>query len=81
MACITVTGKYLYTSASSSSSVVAVPSTEFKIAVHKVQMVKDAKSMFLSYLICQIISASLSCVLAPFSAYYGGKLAGVPYVK
>jgi len=45
------------------------------------QMVKDAKSMFLSYVICQIISACLSIVLAPFSAYYGGKLSGVPYVK
>lgn len=45
------------------------------------QMVKDAKSMFLSYVVVQIISACLSIVLAPFSAYYGGKLSGVPYVK
>jgi len=45
------------------------------------QMVKDAKSMFLSYTVMQIISACLSIILAPFSAYYGGKLSGVPYVK
>jgi len=45
------------------------------------QMVKDAKSMFVSYVVMQIISACLSVVLAPFSAYYGGKLSGVPYVK
>jgi len=45
------------------------------------QMVKDAKSVFLSYVLMQIISACLSLILAPFSAYYGGKLSGVPYVK
>mmetsp|Transcript_111348 Transcript_111348/g.175457 ORF Transcript_111348/g.175457 Transcript_111348/m.175457 type:complete len:248 (-) Transcript_111348:39-782(-) len=45
------------------------------------QMVQDSKSMFLCYVITQVVSASLSIVLAPFSAYYGGKLSGVPYVK
>jgi len=45
------------------------------------QLVADAESMFISYVIMQIISACLSICLAPFSAYYGGKLSGVPYVK
>jgi len=45
------------------------------------QMVSDAKSMFLCYVVMQVVSACLSIVLAPFSAYYGGKLSGVPYVK
>jgi galactitol-specific phosphotransferase system IIC component len=45
------------------------------------QMVKDAQSMYLSYVICQLMSSGFSCILAPFSAYYGGKLSGVPYVK
>lgn len=45
------------------------------------QMVEDSKSMFISYVVMQIVSASLSIILAPFSAYYGGKISGVPYVK
>lgn len=34
-----------------------------------------------SFVVSQVISALLSLVLAPISAYYGGKLVGVPYVK
>jgi hypothetical protein len=45
------------------------------------QMVSDSKSMFICYVIMQVISACFSIILAPFSAYYGGKLSGVPYVK
>jgi hypothetical protein len=45
------------------------------------QLVKDAGGMFITYLIVQSVSAVLSLVLAPLSAYYGGKLQGVPYVK
>mmetsp|Transcript_5250 Transcript_5250/g.14855 ORF Transcript_5250/g.14855 Transcript_5250/m.14855 type:complete len:247 (-) Transcript_5250:236-976(-) len=45
------------------------------------QLVADAGGMFVSYLIVQVLSAVLSLILAPFSAYYGGKLQGVPYVK
>ncbi|CAE8628266.1 unnamed protein product [Polarella glacialis] len=45
------------------------------------QLVADAGGMFISYAIVQVVSATLSLVLAPFSAYYGGKLQGVPYVK
>lgn len=34
-----------------------------------------------SFVVAEVISALLSLVLAPISAYYGGKLIGVPYVK
>jgi hypothetical protein len=44
-------------------------------------MVAVSKDMFVSYAITQVISACFSIILAPFSAYYGGKLSGVPYVK
>lgn len=45
------------------------------------QLVADAGGMLVSYAVVQVISAALSLVLSPFSAYYGGKLQGVPYVK
>lgn len=45
------------------------------------QLVADAGGMLISYLIVQNLSAALSFLLAPLSAYYGGKLQGVPYVK
>jgi len=45
------------------------------------QLVQDSGSLFVSYAIMEVISAILSLILAPFSAYYGGKLQGVPYVK
>lgn len=45
------------------------------------QKVSNAKDMFICYVVLQILSAVLSMILAPFSAYYGGKLQGVPYVK
>ncbi|CAE7198572.1 unnamed protein product, partial [Symbiodinium necroappetens] len=47
------------------------------------QLVADAGGLFVSYAIVQVVSATLSLVLAPFSAYFGGKLQGgeVPYVK
>lgn len=44
-------------------------------------MTADAGSMLVMYMFTQVVSAILSLVLAPFSAYYGGKLIGVPYVK
>lgn len=47
------------------------------------QLVADAGGLFVSYGFVQAVSATLSLVLAPFSAYFGGKLQGgeVPYVK
>mmetsp|Transcript_78279 Transcript_78279/g.226314 ORF Transcript_78279/g.226314 Transcript_78279/m.226314 type:complete len:252 (-) Transcript_78279:84-839(-) len=45
------------------------------------QLVSDTGGMFLSYCTVQVISAICSLLLAPLSAYYGGKLQGVPYVK
>lgn len=45
------------------------------------QLVADAGGIFVSYAIVQVLSASVSLMLAPLSAYYGGKLQGVPYVK
>jgi len=47
------------------------------------QLVRDAGGMFLFYAFMQVVSASISLALAPFSAYYGGKLRGgeVPHVK
>lgn len=45
------------------------------------QLVADAGGVFTSYAIVQVMSAILSLVVAPLSAYYGGKLTGVPYVK
>eukprot|EP00929_Paragymnodinium_shiwhaense_P011522 TRINITY_DN117349_c0_g1_i1.p1 TRINITY_DN117349_c0_g1~~TRINITY_DN117349_c0_g1_i1.p1 ORF type:complete len:246 (-),score=42.37 TRINITY_DN117349_c0_g1_i1:84-821(-) len=44
-------------------------------------MVTNAEGYFWSYAVVQVLSASLSLVVAPISAYYGGKLQGVPYVK
>lgn len=43
-------------------------------------MNSDASLMFMFYCTMQIVSASLSLVLAPVSAYFGGKLA-CPYNK
>ncbi|CAK9094424.1 unnamed protein product [Durusdinium trenchii] len=40
------------------------------------QLVADAGGLFVSYAIVQVVSATLSLVLAPFSAYFGGKLQG-----
>lgn len=45
------------------------------------QLVADAGGMFLSYCAVQVMSGICSLLLAPLSAYYGGKLQGVPYVK
>lgn len=45
------------------------------------QMTTEAGAMLIMYMFSQIFSAINSLILAPFSAYYGGKLAGVPYVK
>lgn len=45
------------------------------------QLVSDASAMFIFYCMVQMISAIVSLLLAPLSAYYGGKLQGVPYVK
>merc|ERR1719440_1115414 len=44
-------------------------------------MCSQAEGYFWSYAVVQVLSASLSLVVAPISAYYGGKLQGVPYVK
>lgn len=46
-----------------------------------VEQVGAASSMFLLFATLQVVSAILSLALAPFSAYWGGKLIGVPYVK
>jgi len=45
------------------------------------QLVTDSGSLFVSFAIVEVMSAVLSLVLTPFSAYYGGKIQGVPYVK
>lgn len=45
------------------------------------QMTAKAGEMLQAYVITQVCSAIFSLVLAPISAYYGGKLVGVPYVK
>mmetsp|Transcript_34717 Transcript_34717/g.63066 ORF Transcript_34717/g.63066 Transcript_34717/m.63066 type:complete len:250 (-) Transcript_34717:70-819(-) len=47
------------------------------------QLVADAGGMFISWSFSQVVSALLSLVLAPFSAYFGGKLTvgEVPHVK
>lgn len=45
------------------------------------QLVKDASGFFISYAIVQVISAIFSMCLAPISAFWGGQLRGVPYVK
>mmetsp|Transcript_114450 Transcript_114450/g.323591 ORF Transcript_114450/g.323591 Transcript_114450/m.323591 type:complete len:246 (+) Transcript_114450:160-897(+) len=44
-------------------------------------MVNTAEGYFYSYATLQVLSASLSLSMAPISAYYGGKLSGVPYIK
>lgn len=43
--------------------------------------VQTTGELFYSFVVMEIISALLSLMLAPISAYYGGKLIGVPYVK
>jgi len=45
------------------------------------ELVSLSQSMFVFYCIIQVVSAILSLLLAPVSAYYGGKLEGVPFVK
>ena len=45
------------------------------------EMVRTASEELLFYIILQVASAVLSLILAPLSAYFGGKLIGVPYVK
>jgi len=45
------------------------------------QLVSDAGGMFLSYCFVQVMSGICSLLLSPLSAYYGGKLRGIPYVK
>jgi len=44
-------------------------------------LVSEASGMFISYAGLQMISGILSLSTAPISAYWGGKLTGVPYVK
>lgn len=44
-------------------------------------MVQNAGVQLLTYIMFQVASAVMSLILAPMSAYYGGKLIGVPYVK
>jgi len=43
--------------------------------------VKDTGSTLVNFVVFEVVSALLSLILAPISAYYGGKLVGVPYVK
>lgn len=45
------------------------------------QLVADTGGMFLMYCTMQVVSAICSMLLAPISAFYGGKMYGVPYVK
>eukprot|EP00446_Apocalathium_sp_SHHI-4_P027399 CAMPEP_0177257064 /NCGR_PEP_ID=MMETSP0367-20130122/57314_1 /TAXON_ID=447022 ORGANISM="Scrippsiella hangoei-like, Strain SHHI-4" /NCGR_SAMPLE_ID=MMETSP0367 /ASSEMBLY_ACC=CAM_ASM_000362 /LENGTH=180 /DNA_ID=CAMNT_0018711067 /DNA_START=86 /DNA_END=629 /DNA_ORIENTATION=+ len=44
-------------------------------------IVGSAAGAYLLYCTLQSVSAILSLCLAPLSAYYGGKLQGIPYVK
>mmetsp|Transcript_63122 Transcript_63122/g.133252 ORF Transcript_63122/g.133252 Transcript_63122/m.133252 type:complete len:248 (+) Transcript_63122:61-804(+) len=44
-------------------------------------LVGAASGAYLLYCVLQCVSACLSLCLAPLSAYYGGKIYGVPYVK
>eukprot|EP00927_Polykrikos_kofoidii_P028823 TRINITY_DN25046_c0_g1_i1.p1 TRINITY_DN25046_c0_g1~~TRINITY_DN25046_c0_g1_i1.p1 ORF type:complete len:247 (-),score=32.99 TRINITY_DN25046_c0_g1_i1:25-765(-) len=44
-------------------------------------MVALAEGYFYSYATAQVMSACASLALSPVSAYFGGKLTGVPYVK
>lgn len=44
-------------------------------------LVTNAQGMFYSYSVAQVISAIISILLAPISAYFGGKLTGNPYIK
>lgn len=46
-----------------------------------VQLVGETTGVFVLFAIVQVASAILSLTLAPFSAYWGGKLVGVPYAK
>lgn len=43
--------------------------------------VQETGQYLVSFVVCEVISGLLSLMLAPISAYYGGKLIGVPYVK
>lgn len=45
------------------------------------QAVREAGQYLVSFVVTIVISALLSLILAPLSAFYGGKLIGVPYVK
>ncbi|CAD7929882.1 unnamed protein product [Amoebophrya sp. A25] len=44
-------------------------------------MVQATGQYLVSFVVSEVISALISLILAPISAYYGGKLIGVPYVK
>eukprot|EP00391_Amoebophrya_sp_Ameob2_P007409 CAMPEP_0178987232 /NCGR_PEP_ID=MMETSP0795-20121207/3151_1 /TAXON_ID=88552 /ORGANISM="Amoebophrya sp., Strain Ameob2" /LENGTH=290 /DNA_ID=CAMNT_0020678393 /DNA_START=673 /DNA_END=1545 /DNA_ORIENTATION=- len=44
-------------------------------------MVQETGQFLVSFVVSEVISALISLILAPISAYYGGKLIGVPYVK
>ncbi|CAD7923700.1 unnamed protein product [Amoebophrya sp. A120] len=44
-------------------------------------MVQETGQYLVSFVVSEVISALISLILAPISAYYGGKLIGVPYVK
>lgn len=41
----------------------------------------EARQYLVYYAVMQVVSSLLSLALAPLSAYYGGKLQGLPYVK
>lgn len=44
-------------------------------------VVVTATVYYVGFIVAEVISALLSLILAPLSAYYGGKIIGVPYVK
>jgi len=41
----------------------------------------DARRMYGAFILWEPISAVLNILVTPLSAYYGGKLQGMPYVK
>jgi hypothetical protein len=45
------------------------------------EMVATTGQVLISLIVTAIISALLSLILAPMSAFYGGRLVGVPYTK
>jgi len=45
------------------------------------QLIAGLRFVYFAFVLVSAISAFLSLLLSPFSAYYGGKLTGIPYIK